>query len=129
MKLTAENVETIFKDCLYRNIEIVVGKPIPEPITVEGIVVDVAFHPEKIQVHKEAIIELLMELPATFQRNVGAGWSFLNACETKDRKQWGEHINVEQLFVLGMAIGKVEYVFPREMWPTLPGGMPYLVIL
>ena len=30
--------------------------------------------------------------------------------------------------MLGMALGVVHYVMPREDWKILPGGMPYLVI-
>jgi len=35
---------------------------------------------------------------------------------------------LDELFQLGIAIGKVECLLPREMWPTLPGGMPYYVV-
>lgn len=124
MELTSEKVNEIFLDCLFLEEEFE-----KDAIKVKGIVHSFSFHPARVEAQKETIIALLMELPATFQRNVGAGWSFLNACQTKDRKQWGEHMNVEQLFALGMAIGKVEYVFPESMWPSLPGGMPYLVIV
>jgi len=59
----------------------------------------------------------------------GGGWSFLNLCSTKDEKQWtGLHERMEQLICLGMAIGKVSYCCPREMWPSLLGGMPYVRI-
>jgi hypothetical protein len=71
---------------------------------------------------------LLNELPSSFKKDIGGGWSFLQACETKDGVQWGEHRNMEQLFVLGMALGKVRYCLPRDLWQVLPGGMPYLVI-
>ena len=124
MKLTTEKVNEIFLDCLFLEEEFE-----KDAIKIKGIVNSFSFHPGRIKHHKETIMALLMELPATFQRNVGGGWSFLTACQTKDRKQWGEHMNVEQLFALGMAIGKVEYVFPESMWPNLPGGMPYLVIV
>lgn len=131
MELTAEKVKSVFMDCLYRDDEVIDDEVIPEKaIVVEGIIKNFGFHPERIESHKKEIVDLLMELPATFQKNVGAGWSFLNACQTKDRKQWADlHQDMEALFVLGMAIGKVKYVFPRAMWNTLPGGMPYLVIL
>jgi len=128
MELTAEKVESIFMDCLFKDEEAIEGKPVVEPIKVEGIIHTFGFHPARIESHKKEIVDLLMELPATFQKNAG-GWSFLQACQTKDRVQWGEHMNMEQLFALGIAIDKVKYIFPRNMWNTLPGGMPYLVIL
>ena len=129
MELTAEKVNEIFMDCLFKEEEVVEGEPVPELIKVEGIVHTFGLHPGRVESHKEEIVDLLMELPTTFQRNVGAGWSFLNACHTKDRELWtGLHERMEQLFVLGMAINKVKYLLPRAMWKGLPGGMPYLVI-
>ena len=35
---------------------------------------------------------------------------------------------MEDLFCLGIAIGKVQYCLPRETWSLLPGGVPYLMI-
>jgi hypothetical protein len=35
---------------------------------------------------------------------------------------------MDQLFTLGIAIEKVSFQLPREMWNVLPGGMPYLVV-
>jgi hypothetical protein len=54
--------------------------------------------------------------------------SFLNACVDKHGNHWGEHPSVEQLLVLGVAIGKIEYCLPREYWRALPGGVPYFMI-
>jgi len=54
------------------------------------------------------------------------GWSFLQMCEDKHGQQWtGEHRAMEELVVLGQAAGFVALLAPREMWPVLPGGMPY----
>ena len=59
---------------------------------------------------------------------LGGGWSFLQACVDKNGNHWGEHSNMEELFCLGIAIGKVESLLPRDMWKVLPGGVPYYVI-
>lgn len=127
MELTAKKVDEIFRDCLFKDNELIDGKPVLKEIIVEGIIHTFGFHPGRIEAHETEITKLLMELPATFQKD---GWSFLEACITKDRIQWtGLHERMEQLFALGMAIDKVKYVFPRKMWETLPGGMPYLVIV
>jgi len=32
------------------------------------------------------------------------------------------------IFCLGIAAGKASYVFPREAWSALPGGVPYVVL-
>lgn len=125
VELTSEKVNEVFLDCLFLEEELK-----ENAIEVKGIVHKFSFHPERIKLHKETITALLMELPETFQKNVGAGWSFLNACNTKDQKQWTDlHQDMEALFVLGIAIDKVEYVLPRHLWKALPGGMPYLVIV
>jgi hypothetical protein len=96
------------------------------PIT-EGLVRKYMFHPERIQEHKKDIYNLLMELDPTFRKSVGGGWSFLQMPANKDGEQWGGQINAEELLVLGIAAGLMEYGMPREMWNILPGGVPYVV--
>ena len=127
--LTAEKVDEIFKDCLFRDEEINNGKPIKEPIKVEGLVSTFGFHPDRVKEHEEEIKSLLQDLPHQFFKDSGGGWSFLNLCTTRDGTQWTDfHSRMEQLVCLGIAIGKVEYNAPREMWSILPGGVPYITI-
>jgi len=52
----------------------------------------------------------------------------LNACYTKAGEHWGEHVSMDRLFTLGQAAGYVKCCLPRELWPALPGSMPYYVI-
>ncbi len=122
--LSAERVEEIFRDCLFRD-----GEDTSNHVVAEGITRNVGFHPDRLNGHKAEIEQMLDELPDGFKRSGGGGWSFLNACEDKHGNQWtGLHQTMEQLFQLGIAIGKAEYQLPRDMWSTLPGGMPYLII-
>ncbi len=128
--IDANKVDEVFRDCLFRNDEIKDGKPILEPKVVDGVLNKVGFHPERILTYKEQIIGWLNELSDDFKVGKGGGMSFLNACNTKDDEQWtGMHQRMDQLFCLGMGIDKVQYQMPREMWSSLPGGMPYLAIL
>jgi len=122
--LTAEKVESIFIDCLFNEKE-TAGKA----IIVEGIFGKFEFHPQRIEKNKKEIYKLLMELPDKFRKNIGGGWSFLNACIDKNGSQWGEHKNIEQLICLGIGINVVEFLFQRDMWDAFPGGMPYFAIL
>ena len=122
--LTAKNVETIFMDCLFRDDE-----DTSKAVIVEGILNQFGFHPDRLESHKQAIAEMLAELPDEFQSDKGGGWSFLNACMTKAGEQWGEHQNMEQLFTLGIATKKANWLMPRKMWKALPGGMPYVVVM
>lgn len=120
--IDAEKVKKIFMDCLSKDEEV-------EPVKVEGIINTFRFHPERIKKNEKAIVEFLNELPEQFFPSKGDGWSFLNMCNTKDGEQWtGLHQRMEQLMCLGIAIGKIKYLMPREMWKALPGGMPYFVI-
>ena len=125
----SSTIDTIFRDCLFRDDEIKDGKPIMEPLVVEGIVRKYGFHPERIKNYQDKIIQELQDLPDTFYEGKGGGWSFLNLCNDKNGHQWTSfHLVMEQLVCLGIAIGMVEYVLPREMWSSLPGGVPYIVI-
>ena len=128
MKLTAESVEQVFLDCLFRDDEIVDGKPKTEPVEVEGIIQIFGFHPIRLNEHKNEIIELLQELPKEFFKDSG-GWSFLNACIDEHGNQWGEHWNTEQLLCLGIGLGIAKFQFPRSMWSAFPGEMPYVTVL
>ncbi len=122
--LTSENVETIFLDCLFKD-----GEDTSTAVKVKGILNDFGFHPDRLKENEDLIYKLLKELPDQFQMDGGGGWSFLQACIDKDGHQWGEHRNMEQLFVLGIAIKKAEFQLPRELWSALPGGMPYVEVL
>lgn len=121
--LTAENVETIFRDCLFRD-----GEDTSTGKIVDGVLGKFGFHPERLAAHKTEIAEMLGGLPDEFMAEKGGGWSFLNACMTKNGDQWGEHMNIEQLLVLGIATEQAKILMPREMWKMLPGGMPYFAV-
>ena len=124
MELTSENVERIFMDCLFKE-----GEDTSNYIPAEGVTTNVGFHPERIESHKDEIASMLSELPEEFKEKTGGGWTFLNAFNDKNGQQWTSlHRRMEQLFQLGIGIGKVSYLMPRDMWRIFPGGMPYLVI-
>jgi len=129
---SATKVDAIFRDCLFKDEEIIDGKPIVEPVCVRGIINHYGFHPERLKNHHDEIVSELSTLPDTFKKSTessgGGGWSFLNACMDTNGNQWGEHINIEQLVCLGMGIDKVEWCLSREYWSVFPCGMPYFVI-
>ena len=122
--LNAERVEEIFLKCLFKD-----GEDTSNHIEVEGVMLKIGFNPERVEENKTKIIEMLNELPDNFKEDKGGGWSFLNACMDKYDSQWGEHKNIEQLIMLGIAIKKVKYGMPKELWNALPGGMRYITIL
>lgn len=126
--IDSKEVDDIFMDCLFKDDELVDGKPEGGFKIGEGVMLRTGFHPGRLQSHEQKIIDILSELPDDFKSSGGGGMSFLNLCMDKTGHQWGEHRNCDQLIALGNAIGKVKFPLPREVWSSLPGGVPYLMI-
>lgn len=123
MKLSSENVERIFSDCLCEEED-------KDSVKCEGVAHVFVLSRNKLSEHKEEISQMLLQLPSEFMEKVGGGYSFLCACNNKDGEQWtGLHLTMEKLFSLGIGIEKVKCLLPRELWQALPGGMPYYVVL
>lgn len=123
--LNPQNVHELFINCLYKNEELINNKTPNKPTIVEGIDLNVGFNPDKIEKNKEEIRALINQLHSNFKN----GWSFLCLNTCQDGNIWtGSHRSMEQLLVLGLAIGALEYACPRTMWDVLPGGMPYIIL-
>jgi len=122
-ELTAENVQRIVQACLYNE-----DDDTSNAVIHEGVVIRMGFHPDRIAEHRDEIEDMLNQLPSEFHKDGKGGMSFLNACMRRDGVQWGEHRNIEELVLLGLATGMVKYLLPREAWIALPGGMPYFVV-
>ena len=124
MELTTENVNTVFLECLFKE-----GENIDNYIKAQCIMLTVGFNPERLKANKENIISMLSELPEALMENTGGGISFLQMCNDTDGTQWtGLHKQLDELVALGLAIGRMEYLVPKELWSSLPGGMPYLKV-
>lgn len=137
MKLTAENVTEVYKDCLFTDEEYPNETPsvetLPEgAVVTDGILNKTAFHPGRLEGHRQDIIDMLHGLPTEFQSTTnggGGGWSFLNACMDNEGGQWtGMHQTQDMLVQLGIGIGAADYLLPRDIWSALPGGMPYFAV-
>ena len=129
MRLNANNVNTVFIDSLFTDEEAkTVDKETDNIVAVEGVMANIGFNPDRLMAHKDDVKTMLSELPEAFFKESGGGWSFLNACDTKDGVQWAEHRNVDELLTLGLGLGLVSYLMPRDMWKMFPGGMPYFVV-
>ena len=123
----------MFLDCLYKPEE-VEGLPqgeVPKGcIKVMGITTDFGLHPQRLESYRSVVEAYLAQLPETFRKSKGGGWSFLQACNLQDGTQWtGLHQRMEELFVMGLGLGKVAYCTDkREIWTAFPGGMPYFIL-
>lgn len=129
MKLTSDNVHTIFMNCLFKDNKL--NTNVDERVYIEarGVVNHIGFHPGRIKESSENIFDMLKELPKEFLQTGGGGYTFLNACNDKDGEQWtGSQKVMDELVCLGLAIEKVSYCLPRELWSALPGGVPYFMV-
>ena len=115
-------------DSLFKDQEVPDRKPPADAVIVDGALGKMAFHSGRLETHPQEVADALRQLPDQFHEGKGSGWSFLNACMDKDGNQWGEHVNVNELMVLGLGLGLVRYCLPREMWLSLPGSMPYFSV-
>ena len=128
MLLTPNNVNEIFLDCLFED-GTTEEEALEKGIIVEGITLKIGLDPDKLAKHKDDIISMLNQLPKEFHEKKGGGWSFLNACNRADGSQWtGLHKDMQELMILGMAIRRVKYSLPRDLWGVMSGGMPYFVV-
>ena len=124
MNLTAEKVHTVFMKCLFKE-----GEQTDNHKIGQGVMIKVGFNPERLKENEPVIIEMINDLPDEFKKTGGGGISFLNMCNDKNGNQWADlHKTMDELVVLGNAIGKLSFLMPKEMWSVLPGGMPYLVV-
>lgn len=125
----AEQVDTLFRSCLFNDDEMEEGKPKPglEPVIAEGIVMKVGFHPGRIVEAKPKVQALIAQIVNNeFLKSKGGGMTFLNLCIDRTGQQWGEHRTQEQLVTMAIANGLAGYCLPKDMWSVLPGGMPYV---
>lgn len=122
--LTSAVVTALLMSCLYEE----AMDPVPDDtIVATGVRLSIGFDPKKLEEAKPRILELLQELPERFF-NQETGDSFLNMAVDKHGNQWGEHPNVDELLVLGLAAGFIR-MFPRQLWVACPGGLPLLMIV
>lgn len=122
-RLSGSSVASIFEKCLLQQ-----GEKDADGVEVQGIA-KARFHIGRLKENEGNITSLLAELPDDFRESGGGGMSFLNACMDRHGNQWtGLQQVMEQLFLLGMGIGKVSSLLPREAWGALPGGVPYYVV-
>lgn len=123
MNLTSENIEKTILKLLFKD-----GEDTTTAVIAKGVMCHLGFHPERLKEEEDNISSMLEQLPDSFMESGGGGMSFLNACLDRNGRQWGEHQSIDKLICLGMAIGRVVFPLPRDMWSSLPGGMPYFTV-
>jgi hypothetical protein len=130
-KINPNEVERVLRDSLFKSEEVGEnGEPPKGAVVAEGITRTFVFHPLRLESHRAFVKDCLRLLPTPFLEGHGDGWSFLNACQQEDGTLWtGEHARVEELLCLGIGLGLVKCLVPKDLWSAFPGKMPYYRIL
>lgn len=131
MKLTSDNVHNTFIDCLFKVDGTRPKKITPEnTIAVRGVMMNIGFDKAMIELHKQDIIDMILQLHENFMKTgTGKGWSFLNMNLNNDNRQWTDlHSTQDELVCMGMAIHKLFFLVERKLWGYLPHEMPYIVV-
>lgn len=125
MLISAKRVEELLVHCLYKENELVDGKPIVPYVPTEGIKGQMGLHPDRLLSIKAEVEEMISNLPP--EVDTIEGLSFLGFCEDKEKNQWtGLHKTCDELVMLGNALDLLEYTMPRALWMICPGGVPMI---
>jgi hypothetical protein len=131
--INATRVTELLRACLPTSEEAAGRAPDATPAgadLVRGVVRTYAINRERAAAHAPEVRRMLALLPDAFRARAlggGDGLSFLNMCVDRHGQQWADlHRTMEELLVLGLAVGAAEYCLGREFWSALPGGMPYV---
>lgn len=127
MELTASNIKSVINDCLFKDDEVANGPP-TDYVAAQGVMMQVGFHPGRLESHREDVHSMLGQLADDFMHDKGGGMSMLQMPFTKDGTQYGEQRDADALFMLGQALGLAKPVLPPPMWGAFPGGLPYIVV-
>ena len=115
----ASLVNQTFQKCLFKD-----GEDTTNQVQVEGITNIFGLHPQRLEEQRETVTALVAELPPIFKE----GYSFLKLCENKNGEQWtGLQRTMQELMVMAVGLELMSYCLPREVWPVLPGGVPYVI--
>lgn len=114
--LTSANVAQVFEECLASSGQ---GR------IVQGVMHSVAFDEVVLDKNHKLITQMLDQLPRNFQEQEGGG-HFMSACNDVNGELWTDsHMRIETLLLLGLAIGRIDFCLPRELWHIMPYNLPY----
>lgn len=122
-KLHHNAVIKAFVECAIPN-----GKRVKkDSIIVDGVSGPQAFRKDILETHRTNVKMMLAELPPKYFTSGGA--TFNDLWDHSDGTRWTGTLSVmDMLLMLGLALGYVQYILPRDLWVTLPGRLPWLSI-
>jgi hypothetical protein len=139
-ELTAENVVRIVTLCAIRPSDreaVALGEDVPVVIS-ESATHNHEFHAGRLREHEREIRVMCDRLDPKFKETGGRGaWYGFANCTTypgtfeegKTAATWGPSAYAGYLVALGLAVGKIKWLAPRDQWAELPAGLPYFVVL
>ena len=104
----ANQVNLAFRKCLFSEEEDKTNY-----VRVEGLTNIFCLHPDRLEEQRELVKACLDELPPIFKE--GDMWT-------------GMQRTCQELVVMAIGLDLMSYCLPREVWPVLPGGVPYVII-
>lgn len=120
--LTSEKVHKIYRECLFREDELVKGEPNADFTIGEGVRSTAVFNAARLTERKSDIVAMIDELP-----DIDLGPSFVTLCFDKHGRHWTDlHSTMDLLMQLGTATETITYPLPRELWPYI-GGVPLVL--
>ncbi|MDD3172139.1 MAG: hypothetical protein PHF63_00470 [Herbinix sp.] len=126
--ISATRVNEIFLDCLFteEELEKFDGQPTENDyIRVDGVTITVGFNPIRVEKYRDEISAIIGELDDGFKW----GRYFDSLSFDKDGNLWGERKDAEELMMLGMAIGRIEYHLGKSVWQLFPGSVPPIRVI
>lgn len=139
-ELTAENVVRIVARCAIRPSDReagALGENVPT-IMSQSVTHLYEFHEGRLKEHESEIRVMCDHLDPKFKETGGHGawYGFCNCRvypatyeEGKTAETWGPALYAGYLVALGIAVGKIKWLSPPDTWGSLPGGLPYFVVL
>lgn len=120
MDFDSVNIRNLATSCMFKpeefkNLEYFTNNQ----ITVTGISIKACFDKKKIDEKRDIIIKLIDSIPG-----IEEGVSLLSL---SDKNSKVSTYSCELLMCLGVASGEIDYMYPRDMWDSLPNGFPFVV--
>jgi len=120
--LDTERVRTVYARCFRPE-----GSKGLHRVEVTGWLLRHTFSVGQLQKSREEIIRMLLCLPVGLRADIGQGGSVGLMAMRASKSIWTKDMSdVEKLLALGIASGLMSFCAPRERWPNLPGGLPYV---
>lgn len=124
MNITASNMSHLtkqaFSECIFQH-----GNANDDFIIVEGVFGNFIFNCQHLEEHRNLITSLIAELPCNPQIT-------FTICDIRTNRQgftWTNDLVVcDCLVAMAIGLNLMFYSLPKNMWHSLPRGLPYILL-